>query len=69
MISSLAMNSGSQTFSEKKVRSARADERSGAIRDKTTVSVSAGRVKTYEIQVRNGRLVLAGTVKKTTPKA
>lgn len=68
MISSLAMNSGSQTFSEKKVRSARADERTGSIRDKASSSVSAGRVKTYEIQVRNGRLVVAGAIKKAPAK-
>lgn len=64
MISSLALNGGSQTYSGKQARSPRADERSGSLQTKEK-TVATGKTKTYAIQVKAGRLVLTGAPKKS----
>ncbi len=64
MTSSLFMNSGSQRFTERKgVRSVRADERSGALRNNEK-SEGAVRTKTYQVKVKDGRLVLSSSPKR-----
>ena len=67
MISSLVMNNGSQTYTEKRARSPRADERSGSIRSKDT-SQTTVKVRTYTVGVKDGQLVLAANPKRTVVK-